>query len=55
MNAEERLRIKREKVNEYWRNKKADWKIICKERESGDIKRVRREYEEECRKLGVEP
>lgn len=55
MNREEYLRLKREKVNEYFRKKKAEWKIVSKQRESDEKQRVRREYEAECRKLGVEP
>lgn len=55
MDREEYLRLKREKVNEYFRKRKAKWKIVSKQRESDEKQRVRREYEEECRKIGVEP
>lgn len=55
MNREEYLTLKRERVNAFFRKKKAEWNIINKQKESDEKQRVRREYEEECRKIGVEP
>lgn len=45
----------KEERDEYWRQFNLKRKETKKRREEDEKHRVRREYEEECRKLGIKP
>lgn len=47
--------LSKEERDEFWRQFNLKRKETKKKREEDEKHRVRREYEEECRKLGIEP